>query len=69
MNSYSDQAVGHLEENADGKIAITEIFLYPKVEFAPGVQISREELGSLHASAHKHCFIANSISAKIEVVL
>ena len=30
-NPYEDEAVGHLEKNADGKLAITRVELRPKI--------------------------------------
>ncbi len=30
LDSYEDEAVGHLEKNADGKLAITRVELKPK---------------------------------------
>jgi organic hydroperoxide reductase OsmC/OhrA len=34
IDSYEDEAVGHLEKNADGKLAITRVELRPKINGA-----------------------------------
>lgn len=67
VDAYEDRAVGHMEKNADGRIAITRIDLNPKVTFAPGVEVDAETLEQLHHSAHEHCFIANSVKTDITV--
>jgi len=67
VNSYLDDAVGYLEENAGGELCITRVTLRPIIIFAPGSQPTQEELNKLHHSAHKHCFIANSVKTIVEV--
>jgi organic hydroperoxide reductase OsmC/OhrA len=66
--SYTDQPVGHLEKNAEGRIAVTRIELHPVVAFGADTTVSAEELRRLHDSAHRNCFIANSIKAEVTVV-
>lgn len=65
--SYEDRPVGHLEKNAEGRLAVTRIELHPRVEFGAGVNVSAEELKRLHESAHRNCFIASSIRAEVTV--
>jgi organic hydroperoxide reductase OsmC/OhrA len=65
--SYVDRAVGHMEENAEGRLAITRIELHPQISFGPGTAVTAEELRKLHDMAHHGCFIANSIKAAITV--
>ena len=65
--SYTDRPVGHLDKNAEGRIAVTRIELHPVVQFGPGTDVSAEELRRLHDSAHRNCFIANSIKAEVTV--
>lgn len=67
VESYEDDAVGHLEKDAQGRLAVTRIELRPTVRFAPGTSVAAEELGRLHDSAHRNCFIANSIRAEVSV--
>ncbi len=67
--SYEDHPVGTLEKNAAGQMAVTRIELRPVVRFAPGTTVSVDDLQRLHDSAHRNCFIANSIRAEIHVRL
>ena len=67
VSSYTDHAAGQLEKNGEGRLAVTRIELRPEVMFAPGTSVSAEELRKLHDSAHRNCFIANSIKATVTV--
>lgn len=67
VQSYVDQAVGYLEKDADGRLAITRIELRPVVTFAGGSQVGAEDLQRLHEAAHRNCFIASSVRASITV--
>ena len=64
---YEDSAVGYMEKNLDGKLAVTRATLSPRVTFDPGTEVSDEDLAHLHDSAHRHCFIANSVRTEITV--
>ncbi len=68
--SYDDDVSGVLGKNAEGRSAVTEITLRPKVVFA-GTAPDTEALHALHASSHRACTIGNSVNAhvKIEPVL
>ena len=64
--SYTDAAVGSLEKNAEGRLAITRITLHPIVVFS-GTPPDAAELAKLHEAAHRNCFIANSIRSEVVV--
>jgi organic hydroperoxide reductase OsmC/OhrA len=51
----------------DGKLAITRVVLRPRIEFGATARPSTEEIARLHALAHEHCFIANSVLTAITV--
>jgi organic hydroperoxide reductase OsmC/OhrA len=67
VDAYEDDAVGVLEKNGDGRLAVTRITLRPRVTFAEPDAVSAEELTRLHDSAHRNCFIANSIRCDVTV--
>lgn len=67
VEHYRDTPVGHLEKNAQGRMAITRIELSPAVRFSGDKQPDEAALAKLHASAHRNCFIANTISAAVTV--
>src|SRR5579863_2114177 len=41
-DSYTDDAVGYLEKNSAGRMAITRVVLRPRIVWAPGVVVSEE---------------------------
>jgi organic hydroperoxide reductase OsmC/OhrA len=67
VDSYTDEAVGVMEKNAQGKLAITRISLRPRIEFSGTKVPSAAELDALHHKAHEECFIANSVRTEITV--
>jgi organic hydroperoxide reductase OsmC/OhrA len=66
VDSYDDQAVGKMEKNAEGRLAVTKVELRPRVRFS-GTAPSAEELAKLHEQAHRVCFIANSVKTEVTV--
>jgi organic hydroperoxide reductase OsmC/OhrA len=67
LDNYTDEAVGHMEKNENGKLAITRVELHPKVKFSGEKQPTAEELDEMHHFAHAECFIANSVKTQITV--
>jgi organic hydroperoxide reductase OsmC/OhrA len=67
LDSYEDAAVGHMEKNVDGKMAITRVELRPKITWSGDRRPSAEELDKMHHSAHENCFIANSVKTHVTV--
>jgi organic hydroperoxide reductase OsmC/OhrA len=67
VDSYEDKAVGHMEKNAAGRLAIMRVELNPKVAFAAGVNVDVSALEKLHHVSHEECFIANSVKTDIVV--
>ena len=61
VESYEDDSEGLLEKNSNNKMAITKMYLRPKVTFRGENQPSKEQIGLLHQKAHEECFIANSV--------
>lgn len=68
VNNYIDHAVGHLAKNEQGKMAVVEVILSPKIVFAEGVMVTESQLDSMHHKAHEECFIANSVLTKISIM-
>jgi len=64
VDSYVDEALGVMEKNAEGRIAITRVTLRPAVAFS-GTAPSSADHEKLHHAAHDRCFIANSVKSEI----
>jgi organic hydroperoxide reductase OsmC/OhrA len=67
IDSYVDNAVGNMEENAEGKSAITRVALRPQIAFCGNPLPSEEQVAELHHQAHESCYIANSIKTEVVV--
>ncbi len=67
LDSYEDEAVGHMEKNADGKLAITRVELRPRIKWGGARRPSAEALDKMHHAAHENCFIANSVRTEVMV--
>lgn len=67
VDRYEDAAVASLGKNADGKTALIEATLAPRVAFAPGKIPDAAEFAALHERAHAACFIANSVKTVVHV--
>ena len=68
VDRYEDAAVGFLEKNPEGKLAITRVELHPQIEFGGERTPDAATLASMHDMAHHECFIANSVHTDVRVV-
>jgi organic hydroperoxide reductase OsmC/OhrA len=66
VERYRDRAVGSLEKNDEGRLAVTRVVLHPQIAFAEPVP-PEDEVAKLHAGAHRGCFIANSVRTHVEI--
>ena len=66
VDSYVDEAEGVLAKGADGRMAMTQVTLRPKVEWG-GDAPDAAALADLHHKAHEACFIANSVTSEVVV--
>ena len=67
VDAYEDHAVGFLEKNASGRMAVTRVELRPKIRYSGDRQPTQADIDSLHDKAHRECFIANSVTTAISV--
>ncbi len=65
VDRYADAAIGVMEKNSEGRVAVTVVTLRPDVTFSGEHVPTREELDALHHAAHDACFIANSVRTEI----
>ena len=62
---YEDNAVGTIEETADGGGHFVEVTLRPTISIT--AQSSLDSAWRLHHDAHEKCFIANSVNFPVRV--
>lgn len=65
VEDYHDEAIGIMEKNAEGKLAITRVTLHPVVNFGGERLPNKNEIDALHHKAHEECFIANSVKTEV----
>jgi organic hydroperoxide reductase OsmC/OhrA len=68
LDSYEDEAIGYMEKNAEGRMAITRVELRPMLIWSGDRIPTAEELDKMHHAAHENCFIANSVKTNVTVV-
>ena len=69
VENYIDKAVGIMEKNENGKLAIIKVYLRPQVTFALENLPTEEQLEKMHHEAHYSCFLANSVKTEIIIQL
>ncbi|MFJ2988959.1 OsmC family protein [Collimonas sp. NPDC087041] len=67
VDSYVDQARGHMQRAADGKSWVALVELLPQVVFS-GVKMPDDAaVEGLHHKAHEECFLARSVKSEIRI--
>ena len=66
---YKDKAVAHIGKNSNGNMSVNKIELNPIVTFENNFSISDEEMAKMHDRSHRYCFIANSLSEEVKVLI
>jgi organic hydroperoxide reductase OsmC/OhrA len=65
VESYADEAIGVMDRNAEGKLAMTRVRLRPAVRFGGTRAPGPAEVRELHDLAHHACFIASSVKTEV----
>ena len=65
VDDYRDEAVGTMDRDADGRLAMTEVVLRPVVRFGGERRPDQAAYEALHHEAHEQCFIANSVKSTL----
>ncbi|KIG02497.1 MULTISPECIES: OsmC family protein [Caballeronia] len=60
VTGYVDQAIGQMQEDANGSGRFTDVLLRPAVSIGAGADAGLA--ARLHEEAHRFCFIANSVN-------
>tara|TARA_A100001011_G_scaffold51606_1_gene49669 strand:+ start:766 stop:1215 length:450 start_codon:yes stop_codon:yes gene_type:complete len=67
--SYKDNATATLGKNSKGKISVVKLELNPKVKFSGEFNVDENEIKKVQERAHRYCFIANSLSEEVKVLV
>jgi organic hydroperoxide reductase OsmC/OhrA len=68
VDAYDDAAEGRMGADAEGRMAMLDVTLRPRVRFDGERQPTQQQLDALHEAAHAQCFIANSVRTTVRVV-
>ena len=66
IDSYIDEAEGELAKGDDGRTAMAQVTLRPRIAWG-GKGPDPTVLADLHHKAHAACFIANSVKTEVTV--
>ena len=66
---YSDNAKAFIGKSSKGKMCVNKIELNPKIIFDNNFSVTNEEMIKMQDRAHRYCFVANSLSDEVEVVI
>mgnify|MGYP001158459506 CR=1 FL=1 len=67
--SYYDKASAFLGKNSKGKMCVNKIELNPIIKFENDFSVSNEEMEKMKERSHRYCFIANSLSEEVEIII
>ena len=62
---YEDNAVAILEKNEKSRMAVTKLYLRPKITFTGDNIPDKTIIDEMHHRAHTECFIASSVLTEI----
>ena len=65
IDEYIDEAIGHMDRDADGRAAMTKVILRPRASYSGERIPDREIIETMHHRAHEMCFIANSVKTDV----
>ena len=69
VKSYKDKALAFLGKNSKGKMCVNKIELNPKILFVGDFSVSSEEMDKMQDRSHRYCFVANSLSDEVEIII
>ena len=65
VDEYIDAATGRMEENTEGKTAMTKVVLRPNATYSGDRIPDRGKIERMHHLAHEQCYIANSVKTEV----
>jgi len=65
IETYEDKAVAILEKNEKSKMAVTKLYLRPKITFTGDNIPDKTVIREMHHRSHTECFISNSVLTEI----
>ena len=66
---YRDNAIATLGKNSKGMMSVIKLELNPIVTFSDKFSVNLDEMKKMQDRAHRYCFIANSLSEEVKVLI
>ena len=66
VDDYTDDAVGTMGHDQQGRLVVTHVQLRPVTRFDAAHAPTQAQLQELHHRAHAACFLANSVRTQID---
>lgn len=67
VDAYTDDAMGYMEQNERGRLAMTRVILRPRIQFSMVPGPTAEQIRELHDRAHHECYLASSVLTAVTV--
>lgn len=68
VDTYRDEAIGHMARNEKGKQWVSRVELRPRIEFSGARLPDPSDVERMHHEAHAECFLANSVRTEVSVI-
>jgi organic hydroperoxide reductase OsmC/OhrA len=65
VDSYRDEATATMGDDAHGRTFVARVLLDPAIAFSGSKRPDDAAVAALHAAAHHHCFLANSVRTEL----
>jgi len=67
IDSYVDEAIGHMGKRDDGVLFVKSVKLRPAIICSGEKQADAAAIDKIHHLAHRNCFIANSVVTEVTI--
>jgi len=67
--NYSDKATAFLGKNSKLQMCVNKIELNPIIQFENNFSVSDLEMKKMKERSHRYCFIANSLSEEVKIII
>jgi organic hydroperoxide reductase OsmC/OhrA len=65
VDHYRDEAIGVMQKDSSGRLAMTRVTLHPDVQFGADPRPTMDILIAMHHEAHEQCYIARSVKSEV----
>ena len=63
VDAYADAPTAFVENDDEGRLAVTRVVLRPRITFA--AEVAAAKRAQMHELAHRNCFVARAVKAQV----